>query len=156
MADGNSRPMSMALEVVVIPVTDVGCAKRFYARLGWREDADIVKGGAFRLVQFTPPGSPCSIHFGTGLTSAAPGSAGALYLVVADIEAVRADLVKRGVEVSEVFHRPPGQDHVSGPDPQRRSYASFVSFKDPDGNAWVLQEVTVRLPGRVSEPLRPS
>jgi catechol 2,3-dioxygenase-like lactoylglutathione lyase family enzyme len=140
----------MKLEVVVIPVSDVDRAKRFYSNLGWRLDADFVAGDAFRGVQFTPPGSSCSIHFGTGITSAVPGSARGLYLVVSDIEAARADLVGRGVEVSEVFHRAgPGKPPVSGRDPERRSYASHATFSDPDGNEWLLQEVTVRLPGRV-------
>jgi catechol 2,3-dioxygenase-like lactoylglutathione lyase family enzyme len=145
-----ARGADMKLEVVVIPVSDVDRAKRFYGGLGWRLDADFVVGDAFRVVQFTPPGSPCSIHFGTGITSAAPGSARGIYLVVSDIEAARAELVDRGVDVSEVFHRAgPGKPPVSGPDPARRSYASFASFSDPDGNGWLLQEVTVRLPGRV-------
>jgi catechol 2,3-dioxygenase-like lactoylglutathione lyase family enzyme len=141
----------MALEVVVIPVLDVDCAVRFYTRLGWRLDADIVKGKQFRLVQFTPPGSQCSIHFGRGLTSASPGSAGALYLVTSDISAAREDLLERGVEVSQIFHRTPGSEHLGGPEPHHKSYASFVSFHDPDGNAWVVQEVTERLPGRQSD-----
>jgi catechol 2,3-dioxygenase-like lactoylglutathione lyase family enzyme len=140
----------MKLEVVVIPVSDVERAKQFYGGLGWRLDADFVVGNEFRGVQFTPPGSPCSIHFGTGITSAAPGSARGIYLVVSDIEAARAELVGRGVDVSEVFHRAgPGKPPLSGPDPQRHSYASFATFSDPDGNEWLLQEVTARLPGRV-------
>lgn len=139
----------MKLEVVIIPVSDVDRAKRFYGGLGWRLDADFVKGDAFRGVQFTPPGSSCSIHFGTGITSAVPGSARGLYLVVSDIEAARTELVNRGIEVSEVFHRAPGEPPVSGPDPERRSYASYATFSDPDGNEWLLQEVTARLPGRV-------
>jgi catechol 2,3-dioxygenase-like lactoylglutathione lyase family enzyme len=146
----------MGLEVVVIPVSDVERAKCFYRDLGWRLDADIVKDTAFRLIQFTPPGSGCSIHFGRGITSAPPGSAGALYLVVADISAAHQDLVGRGVEVSEIFHRGPGEPYSSGPDPQHRSYGSFVSFNDPDGNAWVVQEVTVRLPGHQDEVPLPS
>jgi catechol 2,3-dioxygenase-like lactoylglutathione lyase family enzyme len=144
--------VEMKLEVVVIPVSDVDRAKRFYGGLGWRLDADFVIGEEFRVVQFTPPGSPCSIHFGkalTGFASAAPGSARGLYLVVSDIVAARAELVERGVEVSEVFHRVAGGDRLSGPDPARRSYGSFASFSDPDGNGWLLQEVTARLPGRV-------
>jgi len=144
-----TRVVDQKLEVVVIPVSDVDRAKRFYSALGWRLDADFAKGDAFRVVQFTPPGSPCSIHFGTGLTSAAPGSSSGLYLVVSDIEAARAELIDRGVDVSEIFHRAPGEDPINGPDPQRRSYASFASFVDPDGNFWLLQEVTARLPGRV-------
>jgi catechol 2,3-dioxygenase-like lactoylglutathione lyase family enzyme len=139
----------MKLEVVVIPVSDVDRAKRFYSNLGWRLDADFVKGDAFRGVQFTPPGSSCSIHFGTGNTSAVPGSAQGLYLVVSDIEAAHAELVDRGVDVGEVFHRAVGEGPLSGPDPARRSYHSYATFSDPDGNSWLLQEVTVRLPGRV-------
>jgi catechol 2,3-dioxygenase-like lactoylglutathione lyase family enzyme len=145
-----ARMLDMKLEVVVIPVADVDRAKRFYGGLGWRLDGDFVVGDAFRGVQFTPPGSSCSIHFGIAVTSAAPGSARNLYLVVSDIEAARAELVARGADVSEVFHRAgPGKPPVSGPDPARRSYASFASFSDPDGNGWLLQEVTTRLPGRV-------
>jgi catechol 2,3-dioxygenase-like lactoylglutathione lyase family enzyme len=141
--------LDMKLEVVVIPVSDVERSKRFYAGLGWRLDADFVKGTAFRGVQFTPPGSSCSIHFGTGITPAAPGSAQGLYLVVSDIEASRADLVKRGADVSNVFHREIGEGPENGLDPERRSYASFATFRDPDGNTWLLQEVTARFPGRV-------
>jgi catechol 2,3-dioxygenase-like lactoylglutathione lyase family enzyme len=145
-----ARRVDMKLEVVVIPVSDVDRAKRFYGDLGWRLDADFVVGDAFRVVQFTPPGSPCSIHFGTGITSAVPGSAQGLYLVVSDIEAARAELVDRGVDVSEVFHRAgPGKPALSGPHPERGSYRSYATFSDPDGNGWLLQEVTVRLPGRV-------
>ena len=145
------RRVDMKLEVVVIPVADVDRAKRFYGGLGWRLDADFVVGDAFRGVQFTPPGSSCSIHFGTGITSAVPGSASGNYLVVSDVAAARAELVGRGVEVSEVFHRAgPGKPPVSGRDPERRSYSSFATFSDPDGNEWLLQEVTARLPGRVN------
>jgi catechol 2,3-dioxygenase-like lactoylglutathione lyase family enzyme len=145
-----SAAVDMKLEAVVIPVADIDRAKRFYGGLGWRLDADFVVGDEFRGVQFTPPGSPCSIHFGKGLTSAAPGSASGLYLVVSDIEAARAELVGRGVGVSDVFHRAgPGQPALPGPHPERSSYSSFASFSDPDGNTWLLQEVTVRLPGRV-------
>jgi catechol 2,3-dioxygenase-like lactoylglutathione lyase family enzyme len=145
-----ARAVAMKLEVIVIPVSDVDRAKRFYGDLGWRLDADFIVGEAFRGVQFTPPGSPCSIHFGIGLTSAAPGSAQGLYLVVSDIEAAHAELVARGVSVSGVFHRAgPGGPPLSGRDPQRHSYSSFATFRDPDGNAWLLQEVTARLPGRV-------
>jgi len=144
------RSLDMKLEVVVIPVSDVDRAKRFYGDLGWRPDADFVVGDEFRVVQFTPPGSPCSIHFGTGITTAAPGSARGLYLVVSDIEAARAELVDRGADVSEVFHRAgPGKPPIEGPAPGRRSYGSFATFSDPDGNGWLLQEITVRLPGRV-------
>jgi len=141
--------VDMKLEVVVIPVADVDRAKRFYGNLGWRLDADLSRGGDFRIVQFTAPGSPCSIHFGRGLTSAAPGSAQGLYLVVSDIEAARAALVGRGVDVSNIFHQDERGARLNGPDPTRRSYASFASFGDPDANRWLLQEVTVRLPGRV-------
>jgi catechol 2,3-dioxygenase-like lactoylglutathione lyase family enzyme len=142
--------MDMKLEVVVIPVADVDRAKRFYGGLGWRLDADFAVGNDFRVVQFTPPGSPCSIHFGKGVTAAAPGSAQGLYLVVSDIVAARAELAGHGADVSEVTHRTaPGQPTLSGPHPERRSYSSFASFSDPDGNRWLLQEVTARLPGRV-------
>ena len=149
--------MDEKLEVVVIPVADVDRAKEFYGSLGWRLDADVARGDNFRLVQFTPPGSGCSIQFGTGLTSAAPGSAQDLYLTVSDIGAARADVVARGVEASEVFHEgaPGGRFHdgtagrVSGPAPEDASYGSFASFSDPDGNSWLFQEVTTRLPGRV-------
>jgi catechol 2,3-dioxygenase-like lactoylglutathione lyase family enzyme len=143
------RMVDMKLEVVVIPVSDVDRAKLFYGGLGWRLDADFPGGDDFRVCQFTPPGSQCSIHFGKGVTSAAPGSAQGLFLVVTDIEAARAELVHRGAEVSEVFHRWVGEGPHSGLDPQRRSYASYATFRDPDGNAWLLQEVTARLPGRV-------
>jgi catechol 2,3-dioxygenase-like lactoylglutathione lyase family enzyme len=148
-----ARTVDMKLEVVAIPVADVERAKRFYGDLGWRLDADFVVGNEFRGVQFTPPGSPCSIHFGKGVTSAEPGSASGLYLVVSDIDAARAELIDRGVDVSEVFHRAgPGFAAVKGPDPERRSYSSYASFSDPDGNAWLLQEVTMRFPGRVDAP----
>jgi len=150
MQTSSAHTVDMKLEVVVIPVADVDRAKRFYGGLGWRLDGDFVVGNEFRGVQFTPPGSPCSIHFGTGLTPAAPGSARGLYLVVSDIETARADLIAHGADVSEVFHRTgPGTPPVSGPDPERHSYASFVSFNDPDGNSWLVQEITQRLPGRV-------
>jgi len=147
--------VQMRLEVVVLPVSDVDRAKEFYERLGWRLDADVVNGDDFRVIQLTPPGSPCSIIFGTGITTAAPGSADGLYLVVDDIEAARAELSEHGVQVSEVFHDAGGVFHhagttarLPGPDPDRTSYASFASFSDPDGNGWMLQEVTTRLPGR--------
>jgi catechol 2,3-dioxygenase-like lactoylglutathione lyase family enzyme len=147
-----ARTVDMKFEVVVIPVLDIDRAKRFYGGLGWRLDADFVGGDGFRIVQFTPPGSSCSIHFGTaraGVGSAVPGSAQGLYLIVSDIDAARAELVERGVDVSEVFHRDGRGGRVGGRDPARGSYASLVSFTDPDGNGWLLQEVTVRLPGRV-------
>jgi catechol 2,3-dioxygenase-like lactoylglutathione lyase family enzyme len=145
------------LEVIVIPVSDVDPAKDFYESLGWRLDADRSAGDGFRLVQFTPPGSGCSIQFGTNLTSAAPGSAQGLYLTVSDIETARDDLIARGVVVSEVFHEgapgarfdPEATTRVIGLAPDRGSYRSFASFSDPDGNAWLLQEVTSRLRGRV-------
>src|SRR5215207_4389869 len=154
LLEGNVAPstgtVDMKLEVVVIPVADVDRAKRFYADLGWRLDADFVVGDVFRGIQFTPPGSPCSIQFGTGGPSAVPGSARGLYLVVSDIEAARAELVDRGVDVSEMFHRDgPGKPRVSGPDPARRSYFTYATFSDPDGNEWLLQEVTTRFPGRI-------
>ncbi|WP_419695309.1 VOC family protein [Mesorhizobium muleiense] len=142
--------VDMKLEVVVIPVSDVDRAKRFYGDLGWRLDADFIVGDEFRGIQFTPPGSPASIHFGKGIPSAAPGSATGLYLVVSDIQAARAELLGRGVEVSEVFHRAgPGRPAISGPDPERRSYFTYATFNDPDGNEWLLQEVTTRFPGRI-------
>jgi catechol 2,3-dioxygenase-like lactoylglutathione lyase family enzyme len=133
----------MKLEVVTIPVSDVDRAKEFYGRLGWR--LDVTPPG---VVQFTPPGSGCSVQFGPNRTAAAPGSAQGLYLIVSDIEAVRDKLLAAGIEVSEVFHPGPG-GRVSGPDPEHRSYLSFVSFSDPDGNSWLFQEVTTRLPGRI-------
>jgi catechol 2,3-dioxygenase-like lactoylglutathione lyase family enzyme len=148
MSAPKSPPIDMALEVVVIPVSDVDRAVRFYGGLGWRLDADIANSNDFRLVQFTPPGSACSIQFGKGVTPAAPGSEGGPYLVASDIQAVRKELADCGVDVGEVFHRSPTTVKLVGPDPQRRSYASFVSFCDPDGNAWLVQEVTTRLPGR--------
>jgi catechol 2,3-dioxygenase-like lactoylglutathione lyase family enzyme len=147
--------MDMKLEVVVVPVSDVDRAKDFYTGLGWREDGDYPIAADYRVVQLTPPGSAASVIFGTGLSNAAPGSLEGVQLVVADIEAARAELVGRGVEVSEVFHDATGifhhagtTDRVEGPDPQRSSYGSFASFSDPDGNGWILQEITTRLPGR--------
>jgi catechol 2,3-dioxygenase-like lactoylglutathione lyase family enzyme len=148
----------MKLEVVVIPVSDVDRAKEFYARVGWRLDADFPFDNGFRVVQFTPPGSVCSVQFGTTITSAAPGSARGLYLVVSDAEAARRELAARGVDVSEVFHaetpgaqfQPAGTGgRVYGPAPDHASYRSFATFSDPDGNGWLLQEVTTRLPGRI-------
>ena len=145
------KTVDLKLEVLAIPVSDVDRAKRFYGEtLGWRLDGEFIVGDDFRALQYTPPGSPCSIHFGKGVTPAAPGSARGLFLVVTDIVAARAELVDRGVKISEVFHTAgPGKPPVGGPDPQRRSYFSYASFDDPDGNAWLLQEVTQRLPGRV-------
>jgi len=148
----------LKLEVVVIPVADVDRAKAFYGRLGWRLDADFPFDNGFRVVQFTPPGSPCSVQFGTLITSAAPGSAQGLYLVVSDIEGARAELAGMGVAVSEVFHpgKPGAQfrpgnasGRVPGPAADRATYGSFATFSDPDGNGWLLQEVTKRLPGRI-------
>jgi catechol 2,3-dioxygenase-like lactoylglutathione lyase family enzyme len=150
--------VDLKLEVVVIPVSDVDRAKAFYESLGWRLDADFPFDNGFRVVQLTPPGSGCSIQFGTKMTSAAPGSARGLYLIVSEIAAAREELVSRGVAVSEVFHQgtpgaqfePEGTSgRASGPDPERGSYGSFATFSDPDGNGWLLQEVTTRLPGRI-------
>ncbi len=147
---------ALKLEVVVLPVADVERSKRFYTGLGWRLDADFANGEGFRVVQMTPLGSPCSIIFGKGITSGVPGSVQDLMLIVSDIESSRAELVGLGVDVSEVFHDEGGIFHhvgtiarLAGPDPQRRSYGSWASFSDPDGNGWMLQEVTTRLPGRV-------
>jgi catechol 2,3-dioxygenase-like lactoylglutathione lyase family enzyme len=142
------------LEVVVLPVSDVDRAKEFYGSLGWRLDADVARGEDLRLVQFTPPGSGCSIQFGTNIASAAPGSAQSLYLAVPDVETAREELLARGVDVGEVFHEDalgarfhdPGR--VSGPAPDRGTYGSFAAFSDLDGNGWLLQEITTRLPGR--------
>jgi catechol 2,3-dioxygenase-like lactoylglutathione lyase family enzyme len=156
-----ARTVGMKLEVVVIPVSDVDRAKRFYGDLGWRLDADYAAGDDFRVIQFTPPGSGCSVIFGKNVTAAAPGSAQGLYLIVSDIEAARNELLGRGVKISEVFHDGAGvyagtdepylfgRLRVSGRDPEHRSYRSFASFSDPDGNGWLLQEITARLPGRV-------
>ncbi len=149
----------MKLEVLVIPVSDIDRAKEFYSRLGWRLDADVATGEDFRLIQFTPPGSGCSVQFGTSLTSAAPGSLQSTYLIVSDIAAVREELDRSGVDVTDVFHCATGfscrfggataPGRVSGSAPEDASYGSFASFSDPDGNTWLLQEVTTRLPGRV-------
>jgi catechol 2,3-dioxygenase-like lactoylglutathione lyase family enzyme len=142
--------LDLKLEAIVIPVSDVERSKRFYGGLGWRLDADFAVGDAFRVIQFTPPGSPCSIHFGKGVTSAQPGSAGPLFLVVSDIEAARTVLTAQGAEVGDLFHRAgPGQPSLKGRDPKGGSYVSYATFSDPDGNGWLLQEVTQRLPGRV-------
>ena len=157
ISDASAGITDMKLEVVIIPVSDVDRAKEFYSRLGWRLDADRAAGEGFRLIQFTPPGSGTSIQFGVNLTTASPGSAQGLLLAVSDIEGARQQLVTRGVNASEVFHceagtacRFPGIGvRVGGPEPDHLSYSSFVSFTDPDGNGWVLQEVTKRLPGRV-------
>jgi catechol 2,3-dioxygenase-like lactoylglutathione lyase family enzyme len=142
--------IDMKLEVVTLPVSDVEGAKRFYQRLGWRLDADLVFGDDVRVVQLTPTHSGCSIAFGKGLTTAEPGSAQRLELAVTDIDAAREDLISRGVEVSELFHLD-GGSVVPGPDPQRRSYLTYASFSDPDGNTWLFQEITTRLPGRELE-----
>ena len=153
--------VDMKLEIVVIPVSDVDRAKRFYCDLGWRLDADFADGDDFRVIQFTPPGSPASVIFGKNVTAAAPGSAQGLYLIVTDIETARHELRGRGVEISEVFHGGDnvyagtdepylfGRVRVGGPDPDHGSYRSFASFSDPDGNGWLFQEVTTRLPGRI-------
>jgi catechol 2,3-dioxygenase-like lactoylglutathione lyase family enzyme len=153
--------LDMKFEIVVIPVSDVDRAKEFYGRLGWRLDADNDNGNDFRVIQFTPPGSGCSVIFGKNVTAAVPGSALGLYLIVADIEAARDNLLRRGVKVSEVFHGAGdvhagpdepylfGRIRVNGPDPEHRSYCSFASFSDPDGNGWLFQELTTRLPGRI-------
>ncbi|SAL45075.1 Glyoxalase-like domain protein [Caballeronia peredens] len=157
MSNGQrSNTVEMKLEVVVIPVSDVDRAKQFYETLGWRLDVDIAKDDQFRVVHFTPPGSQCSILFGRGVTTEKPGSVQGLHLIVSDLDAAHADLVARGVRVSEIFHDVGGLFHhageegrVSGAHPARNSYGSFASFSDPDGNGWVFQEVTARLPGRV-------
>jgi len=152
--------VDLKLEVIVIPVSDVDRAKDFYAKLGWRLDADFAHENDFRVIQFTPPGSGCSIIFGRNITAAAPGSAQGLYLIVSDLAAACDDLRARGVEVSELFHSTGvytgpdepylfGRTRVSGPDPAHGSYRSFASFRDPDGNGWLFQEVTTRLPGRI-------
>ena len=152
--------VDMKFEIVAIPVSDVDRAKEFYGRLGWRLDADFAADD-FRVIQFTPPGSGCSVIFGKNVTGAAPGSAQGLYLIVSDIDATRKDLLRHGIEVSEVFHGAGdvyagpdepylfGRVRVNGPDPEHRSYRSFASFRDPDGNGWLFQELTTRLPGRI-------
>jgi catechol 2,3-dioxygenase-like lactoylglutathione lyase family enzyme len=147
--------VDMKLEVVVIPVSDVDRAKEFYDALGWRLDADFADSDGFRIIQLTPPGSPCSIQFGAKMTSVAPGSAQDLYLIVSDIERARTELADRGADVSEVFHerligdRFRAEARLSGPAPDRATYGSFATFSDPDGNGWLLQEITKRLLGRV-------
>ena len=158
--DPKVAAIDMKFEIVVIPVSDVDHAKDFYTKLGWRLDADYAHDDDFRVLQFTPPGSGCSVIFGKNVTAAAPGSSQGLYLIVSDLEATRAELLRRGVEVSEVFHNEGvyagtddaylfGRVRVSGPDPEHRSYRSFASFRDPDGNGWLFQELTTRLPGRI-------
>jgi len=159
--DASLTRVDMKLEIVVIPVSDVDRAKEFYGRLGWRLDADFASGDDFRVIQFTPPGSGCSVIFGKNVNAAAPGSAQGLYLIVSDIQAARDVLLGRAVEISEVFHDAGGvyagtdepylfgRLRVSGPDAEHRSCRSFASFSDPDGNGWLLQEITTRLPGRI-------
>ena len=158
--DTSVAPVDMKFEIVVIPVSDVDRAKEFYAKLGWRVDADFDNGKDFRIVQLTPHGSGCSIIFGKNVTAAAPGSAQGLYLIVSDLQSARQALLDRGIAVSEVFHNEGvytgtdetylfGRVRVSGPDPEHHSYRSFASFKDPDGNGWLFQEITARLPGRI-------
>jgi catechol 2,3-dioxygenase-like lactoylglutathione lyase family enzyme len=152
--------VDMKFEIVVIPVSDVDRAKEFYTSLGWRLDADFASGDDFRVMQFTPPGSGCSVIFGKNVTAAAPGSAQGLYLIVSDIEAARDELLGRGVAISEVFHNDRvyagtdepylfGRRRIGGPDAEHDSYRSFASFSDPDGNGWLFQEVTTRLAGRI-------
>ena len=160
-SDASIARVDMKIEVVVIPVSDVDRAKEFYGKLAWRLDADYDSGKDFRVIQFTPPGSGCSVIFGKNVTGAAPGSSQGLYLIVSDIEAARTDLLARGIKVSEAFHDAAGvyvgpdepylfgRNRVNGPDPDHRSYRSFASFRDPDGNGWLLQELTARLPGRI-------
>ena len=157
---GTSPPMDnvdMKLEVVVLPVSDVDRAKRFYGGLGWRLDIDYAPGDDYRVIQFTPPGSGCSVIFGKNVTENAPGSAQGLHLIVSDIKAARDQLLRRGIEISEpfhdaggIFHHAGGKDLVRGPNPQRKSYASYASFSDPDGNGWIFQEVTARLTGHIA------
>ena len=150
----STEKVDMKLEVVVIPVSDVDRAKRFYVSIGWRVDADFASGDSWRVLQVTPPGSACSFFFGKGITKATPGSVQGLLLAVDDIDTARAELIGYGVDVSEVFHFEGGlhftgtHGRVPGPDPERRSYFTFASFNDPDGNGWVLQEIKTRLPGR--------
>jgi catechol 2,3-dioxygenase-like lactoylglutathione lyase family enzyme len=160
-AEASIPTADMKFEIVVIPVSDIDRAKEFYAKLGWRLDADYDNGKDFRVIQFTPPGSGCSVIFGRNVTGATPGSAKGLYLIVDDIAAARANLLRRGVEVSEIFHGAAdvyagpdepylfGRIRVNGADPEHRSYRSFASFSDPDGNGWLFQEITARLPGRI-------
>jgi catechol 2,3-dioxygenase-like lactoylglutathione lyase family enzyme len=160
-SEASVATVDMKFEIVVIPVSDIDRAKEFYTKLGWRLDADYDNGKDFRVIQFTPPGSGCSVIFGRNVTGAAPGSAQGLYLIVDDIEAARKNLIRRGVEVGEVFHGATdvyagpdepylfGRIRVNGPDPEHRSYRSFASFRDPDGNGWLFQEITTRLAGRI-------
>jgi catechol 2,3-dioxygenase-like lactoylglutathione lyase family enzyme len=156
----SAAPADMKFEIVVIPVSDTDRAKQFYAKLGWRLDADYDDGKGFRVIQFTPPGSACSVIFGKNVTGATPGSAQGMYLIVSDIQSARRELLDRGMQVSDVFHNEGvylgadepylfGRQRVSGPDPNHGSYRSFASFKDPDGNGWLFQEITTRLAGRI-------
>src|SRR6202041_822933 len=149
-ADVGAARVDLKFEVSIVPVSDVNRAKEFYTKLGWRLDDDIVAGDDFRVVQMTPPGSGCSISFGKGLTPAAPGSFRG-GLIVSDIEAAHREFVSRGINASEVFHGSPfsAAGRISGPDPERKSYSSYVAFEDPDGNAWIVQEGTHRAPGRI-------
>jgi catechol 2,3-dioxygenase-like lactoylglutathione lyase family enzyme len=159
--EARSASLDMKFEIVVIPVSDIDRAKEFYGRLGWRLDADFSHDDDWRAIQFTPPGSGCSVILGKNVTAAPPGSAQGLYLIVADIEATRDNLLRRGIKISEVFHGAGdvyagpddpylfGRIRVSGSDPEHRSYRSFASFSDPDGNGWLFQELTTRLPGRI-------
>jgi len=161
VSEASVAKIDMKFEIVVIPVSNLDRAKEFYAGLGWRLDADFDNGKDFRVIQFTPPGSGCSVIFGKNVTPAAPGTAQGLYLIVSDIQAARENLLRRGVQVSEIFHGGGdvfagadepylfGRIRVNGPDPERRSYRSFASFSDPDGNGWLFQELTTRLPGRI-------
>jgi catechol 2,3-dioxygenase-like lactoylglutathione lyase family enzyme len=157
-ATADEKRVDLKLEVVVIPVSDVDRAKEFYGGLNWRLDADFAFDNGFRVVQFTPPGSECSVQFGTKITSATPGSAQGLYLIVTDVQAARDELGSHGVDVSHVFHpeapgaqfqTDDGSGRATGPAPDHASYSSFATFNDPDGNGWLLQEITTRLPGRV-------
>src|SRR5580693_6605599 len=156
ISGASAERVDMKFEVVVIPVADVDRSKEFYTKLGWRLDADFPFDNGFRVVQFTPPSSGCSVQFGAKITSAAPGAAQGLYLIVPDIEAARKDLVARGIEVTEVFHpgtpgaqfQIDGGGRISGPAPDHATYGSFATFRDPDGNGWLFQEITTRLPGR--------
>jgi len=160
--NGATAKIDTKFEIVVIPVSDVDRAKDFYGRLGWRLDAEFASGDDYRVIQFTPPGSACSVIFGKNVTAAAPGSAQGMYLIVSDIAAAREDLLSRGARISDVFHDAAGvydgpdepylfgRRRAGGPDPQHSSYRSFASFSDPDGNGWLLQEITARLPGRVA------
>jgi catechol 2,3-dioxygenase-like lactoylglutathione lyase family enzyme len=157
--DASAGATDLKLEVVVIPVSDVDRAKEFYGKLGWRLDADFAFDNGFRVVQYTPPGSGCSVQFGTDMTTAPPGSAQNMYLIVADVEVARANLLALGAQVSEVFHpAAPGAQfradpagHAAGPAAERATYSSFVTFSDPDGNVWLVQEITTRLPGRIDD-----